>query len=185
MITSAYDAARPRSRRRRVSGASLQGGQAEPNEFNFLSFLAKAQALRIEFLPIVWDTERNYIALGGTAILEQALITVDTSLAFKTYREQSGARKSEEFFETLINEITILSQPFMRQHANIAGLQGICWEIIPEEDWPWPVLIFEKSHLGDLDFFFNAVEREVTIDDRLEIFADIASAIIAMHAHGK
>ena len=187
MAASASDALSSWSQRRNAPGSASKGRQTEPEGSSFLSFLAKAQALRIEFLPITWDTERDFSGVGATAVLQQALMTANTSFAFKTFRKQTLRRRSsqEVTLQILVNEITMLSQLFMRQHANIAQLQGLCFEISPDDDKPWPVLVFEKSHYGDLWSFSKRIGRNLTADERFGICADITRAIITMHANSK
>lgn len=187
MATSTLDLLPSWSHRRSAPGSALKGLHTEPGGFNFLSFLATAQALRIEFLPITWDIGGDDFGIGATAVLEQALVTVDTSFAFKTFRERSLAenRSERDTFQILIHEIIMLSQSFMRQHTNIAQLQGICFEISPDDDKPWPVLVFEKSHLGDLWNFRKRTGRNLTVGERLGICADITRVVIAMHANSK
>lgn len=154
---------------------------ADSDKCNFLSFLATAQALQIEFLPIVWDSAREVIGTGGTSRIHQALVNLDTSLAFKNYHKRN--KTEEQIFRTLINEITVLSQAFVREHANIAHLQGICWDISPNDDKPWPVLVFEKSHFGDLYHFVRHGGRAMTMEDRLGLCLDIGRAVIDMHSN--
>lgn len=166
-----------------ASGAEVRGTAAEPERFNFLSFLATAQALQIQFLPIVWETGRGLAGTGGTSIIQQSLLSLDTSFAFKTYHKRN--QSEHQVFRTLIAEITILSQPFIQEHANIAQLQGICWDISPADDKPWPVLVFEKSHLGDLYHFVRHGGRDMTVDERLGLCVDIGRAIMDMHSNRK
>lgn len=187
MATSATKALVSWSQRRNNPGLALKGLQTEPELCSFLSFLAVAQDLRIEFLPITWDAGRDYLEVGATAEVQQALINADTSFAFKTFRTRSVQEKRSEAdtLRILIREITMLSQSFMRQHANIAQLQGICFEISPEDDKPWPVLVFEKSHLGNLWDFRRREGKNLTVDERLGICADVTRAILTMHANSK
>lgn len=168
---------------RSASGAEVRTEMVEPNRFNFLSFLATAQALGIEFLNIAWDAARGVVGTGGTSRIHQALLNLDTSLAFKTYHRRNQADEQQEFC-TLINEITVLSQPFVRGHPNIAQLQGICWDISPD-DKPWPVLVFEKSHLGDLHHFARHGGRDMTFHERLKLCVDIGRAVADMHSNRK
>lgn len=168
---------------RSASSAEVHATAAEPDKFNFLSFLATAQALQIEFLPIVGDAARGVIGTGGTSRVHQSLVNLDTSFAFKTYHKRD--KTEEKIFRTLINEITVLSQPFVREHANIAQLQGICWDISPGDDKPWPVLVFEKSHFGDLRHFIGHGGRDMTVDARLGLCVDIGRAIMDMHSSRK
>jgi hypothetical protein len=161
---------------------------AEPSKFNFLSFLATAQALRIEFLPLSWDKGRGIIGAGGTSTIQQALVNIDTSFAFKAYHRQHKTDKQnkteEQVFRTIMNEITVLSQKFVREHANIAQLQGICWEI-STDDRPWPILVFEKSHLGDLYDFATHGGRNMGTGERVRLCLDVGIAIMDMHTNSK
>ncbi|KAI1128864.1 hypothetical protein F5Y10DRAFT_239748 [Nemania abortiva] len=166
---------------RSASGAKVHGADVEPDRFNFLSFLATAQALRIEFLPLVWDSARGIIGTGGTSRIHQALVNLDTSFAFKAYHTRN--QTEEQVFRTLITEITVLSQPFVREHPNISQLQGICWDISPQDDKPWPVLVFEKSHLGDLYHFVSHGGRDMTFHERLKLCVDVGRAIVDMHSN--
>ncbi|KAK0712751.1 hypothetical protein B0T26DRAFT_650945, partial [Lasiosphaeria miniovina] len=169
---------------RSSSSAEVQGTEPEPDRFNFLSFLATVQALQIEILPLVWDiTHDDDKGFGGTSVIYQALVNLDTSFAFKTYRKQQ--KTEEQVFQILINEITVLSEPSVREHTNIAQLQGICWEISPSDDKPWPVLVFEKSHHGDLDHFARHGGRGMMTNDRLRLCLDVGRAVIDMHSNRK
>ncbi|CZR68796.1 uncharacterized protein PAC_18696 [Phialocephala subalpina] len=177
-------------RYRSSTSIELQGAEPDPAEFNFLSFLATAQALQIEFLPIVRDAAREAIGTGATSQIHEAPVDLDTSFAFKAChmdpkKKTSPALETEnKIFQNLINEITVLSQPFIRDHANIGQLQGICWDISHIDDKPWPILVFEKSHLGDLDHFARHGGRDMKIGERLRLCLDIGRAVIDMHANG-
>lgn len=161
------------------SGAQVEHTESETDECDFLSFLATVQAFRIEIIPIVWETGRGLAGTGGTARVEQARLNLDTSFAFKTYHRRN--QRERDIFRTLINEVTVLSQGFIRQHDNIAQLQGICWDISPQDGRPWPVLIFEMSPLGDLHRFSRQEGKDMTVDQRLWLCVDIGMAIMDMH----
>lgn len=181
MPTSEWDSSFYWSHWRSASGAEVHGKETEPDRFSFLSFLATAQALQVDFLPLVWDAERGVVGTGGSSRIHQSLVDLDTSLAFKTYHKQT--RTEEQIFRTVINEITVLNQPSVREHTNIARLQGICWDISPRDDKPWPVLVFEKSHFGDMDHFARHGGRNMKPEERLSLCLDVGRAIMDMHAN--
>ncbi|KAH8598398.1 serine/threonine protein kinase japonica group [Bisporella sp. PMI_857] len=165
-------------------GREVLGLETAPDQYTFLSFLATAQALDIKFLPITWEAASQRIGIGGTSKVNETPINVDTSLAFKRVRDDETKQRTEEnIFRTLINEITVLAQPFVREHPNIVELQGICWDI-STDDKPWPVLVFEKSEFGDL---YNFVEmpagRQININERLKLCAEIGTAVASMHSN--
>ncbi|XXH05373.1 Chitinase 2 [Hypoxylon texense] len=155
--------------------------QPEPDKYNFLSFLATAQTMRITFLPVIWDSVRQSVGVGGTSRVQDMLVTLETSFAFKIYQKRN--KTEEQIFRTLINEATILSQDSIREHPNVARLQGICWDISSNDDIPWPVLVFEKSHLGDLEHFSRYEGRDITMAERLRLCVDIGRAVRDMHAN--
>jgi hypothetical protein len=172
---------------RSSSGPELLGSETNSDKFNFLSFLATAQALQIELLPITWEAARQDIGSGGTSRINEALVNLNTSFAFKRVHEESKVKKTEaQIFQTLTNEIMVLGHPFIRSHSNIAQLQGICLDISTNDDKPWPVLVFEKSQFGDLyNFAMVPVGREMGIYERIKLCVDISTAIMDMHASSK
>jgi hypothetical protein len=165
-------------------GREVLGLEAAPDQYTFLSFLATAQALDIDLLPLTWEAASQRIGLGGTSKVNESPINVDTSFAFKRVRDDETKQRTEEnIFRTLINEIAVLAQPRVREHPNIVQLQGICWDI-SADDKPWPVLVFEKSEFGDLyNFVKMPVGRQMDINERLKLCLEIGTAIITMHSN--
>lgn len=155
-----------------------------PGKFDFISFLATAQALNFQFLPITWEAARQDIGFGGTSRINEARQTLEISLAFKRIHEDSKKNKREEqIFQFLTNELTVLGHKLIREHPNIGQLQGLCWDISADDDIPWPVLVFEKSHFGDLyNFASSPIGREMSIGERLKLCVDIGTAITDMHS---
>jgi hypothetical protein len=162
---------------------------------NFITFLAAAQKLQIRFLPITWQPKRQLLGRGGTSQINQALMNPQTGFAFKRVADSDKLGKPEkEIFQRLINEITVLRHPAVQEHSNILELQGICWDIsarvhkhdTPNNEKVWPVLVFEKSHFGDLYHFARLpIGRELGIEERLKICMDIGSAIAHMQSNCK
>ncbi len=56
---------------------------ASDQDYDFVSLLALAQKLRIEFLPITWQPALQGIGLGATAEIRQSLMNLQMSFAFK------------------------------------------------------------------------------------------------------
>lgn len=90
---------------------------------------------------------------GGTAKIDQALVNLQTSFDFKRIKQKDKA-KTELIFREVISEIIVLSRPAIRQHPNIVELQGLRWDI-PPDDKVRPVLVLEKSHFRDLCQFLR------------------------------
>lgn len=152
-------------------------------EATFLSFLATVQALKIDFLPMTWDAGRDYIGFGATSRVSESRINIHTSFALKRVNRQ---KSEEHIFKSFIKEITVLAHPSVREHPNIAQLQGMCWDVSAYDDKPWPVLVFEKTHFGDLDNFLRLpAGRAMSFSDRLKLCMDIGTAIMDMHSISK
>ena len=166
---------------------SVEAGSAEnlPEADNLLSFLATAQELLVELLPITWT--RQVIGFGGTSKLNDSYGNPQTSFAFKRVDDETKhSTPHNVIFRALTNEILSLGDQFIRNHPNIVQLQGICWDISSQNDEAWPVLVFEKAHMGDLYRFSSSpIGREMNFEQRLFLCMDIEAALMDMHTMSK
>jgi hypothetical protein len=179
---------------RYVSEAALRtkpGKEVQGPEYDLITFLAVVQKMELDILPITWQSARDMIGRGGTSDINEALINLQTSFAFKCLSndQKQSVSKNEIsrsiIFQTLVNEIIILGHPGLREHPNMVALQGICWDI-PADDEIWPVLVFEKSQFGDLYSFLTLpVGRDLQPVDRMNLCADVGAAILSMHSNSR
>lgn len=170
-----------------------------------ITFLGVAQKLRIQLLPIRWQPTLDRIGQGATAEIRESVANINFSFAFK----RPGVHSSFDFeaFEHrllpyLIDEISILGHPRIRQHPNVIDLEGICWEIISgrgiriSREIPVdfttgdqgivPVLVFQKSKYGDLyHFMMQDGGKKLGFSDTIAICIDVARAIAEMHSQGR
>lgn len=176
--------------------------------FDLVSFFSVIQGCAIDLLPLTWQQTGKPLGRGGTAVISQSRVNLDTSFAFKRIRNQGMSvvslptnfgitDKSDESYERakyetevpiyklIISELSILCHPAVRNHPNILSLQAICWEIYEESQEIWPVLIFPKSELGDLQ---SAIDSDrgahMSTAERLKLCRDVAEAISALHENG-
>lgn len=169
--------------------------EKEP-EYDLIAFLAVVQMMKVAILPITWQPAQEAIGKGGSGSINQASINSQTSLAFKRVSdglkqklkcassEQEQKRLRADIFRALINEITVLSHPKLRNHQNIVELQGICWDV--EDNEVWPVLVFEKAQFGDFENFLELpVARDLSSTEKLSLCIDVGIAFIDMHSQGK
>ncbi|KAL8904836.1 MAG: hypothetical protein Q9171_006900 [Xanthocarpia ochracea] len=148
-------------------------------DYDFISLLGLAQRLHVGFLPIIWQAPLGQMGKGGQAGINEALANIQTSFAFKLFN-----RPQQHPLREVTQEIVALSHPVIRKHEYIVTLEGICWDI-PEDDHVWPVLVFEKSHLGDLHSFAKReIFKDLSIEDRLNLCANVGIAIRDMHSNG-
>jgi Protein tyrosine and serine/threonine kinase len=176
------------------ASATSTNPQIGNQPYNLITFLAIAQKLEIDFLPITWQPTLSEVGAGGTAKIRQSLIHLQMSFAFKTIKdakwideidETQRPREVKTRFQALISEISVLRHPSVREHPNIISLLGICWDILPS-GCVWPVLVFEKTALRDLWSFAASEEgKNISIETRLKLCADIATAVRDLHQSSK
>lgn len=150
--------------------------------YDLVSFLATAQALGIDIIALTWQPALGQMARGGTSGIQELLVKLESSFAFKVFEYSDNAAKDErDVYRALISEITVLGQSSLRKHPNIKPVLGVCWD--PREDGRvWPVLVSEKSRCGNLQEFMESEEgRGLSFEARLKICAGIARAIRDMH----
>ena len=164
-----------------------QGGGSNTHH-GFLRCLGVAQHFKVDLLPITWQPASDLLGFGATARLHQAPVNLHTDFAFKRFKGSQrlfSAEDKKKSFRALVHEISILSLPTIRSHPNIINLMGLCWDVEPETGSVWPVLVFEKSQHGNLRAFMqNGVGRRLGLGRRLELCADVARAVICLHANG-
>ena len=159
-----------------ASGARPVHASEQYADYGFIAVLGLAQRMGVRFLPITWQTALGRIGKGGQAGINEALANIQTSFAFKLLH-----RPQQHPFKVIAQEIVVLSHPVVRKHEHIVTLEGICWDI-PEDDQVWPVLVFQKSHFGDLCKLSKLKRfKDLLIEDKLSLCADIGIAIRDMH----
>ena len=148
-------------------------------DYCFIALLGLAQRLKVKVLPIMWQTRLGQVGSGGQAGINQSLLNIETSLAFKLFD-----RPQQHPLRAIAQEMVVLSHPVVRNHNHVIALEGICWDIT-DDDEVWPVLVFPKSHLGDLkDFSKREVFQNLPIEDKLKLCTDVGIAIRDMHCNG-
>lgn len=169
-----------------LSDSAVKSEKQVDAQIDLITFLATIQGLQVAILPITWQSARQPFGAGATSTINEALIDLQTSFAFKCVSEKQKREEPEaRIFQALISEITVLGHPFIREHPNIVELQGISWDI-PSNDEIWPVLVFEKTQLGDLyNFATSPVGRDLSVNERLELCVGVGTAIVDMHFNSK
>ena len=154
-----------------------QISRRDPHD-DFLAFFSIAQKYNVDFISTTWQPGFGLLGEGGYGKVNQSLVNLQFSFAFKRIRQ---SYKHNETFKEAITELSILCQPFIRDHPNIIKLEGICWEVNPDADRILPVLLFEKSREGDLRHFLGSEGRGLSVTAKLSLCADIAEALICLH----
>ena len=168
------------------SGKTFQSAcSRSKDEYDFLDFLGVAQSLKIGFLPISWQPALERAGEGGSAEIRQALINLQTTFAFKRLKRPRSSMEEAQNWRTLVAEISILGYHTVRNHRNIANIEGICWDVISGGEKVWPVLVFEKTRQGDLGMFMLSDEgKRLGFKERIDVLCDIALAIRDLHTIG-
>jgi len=150
-------------------------------QYDLIAFLSVVQKCDVDFLPITWQPALGILGNGGSGTISQSTFTTDMPLAFKRFHLDKDSNMD---FLPLISEVLILSQPPIQEHPNIVNLEGVCWEIKPLTEKAVPVLVFQKASCNLQQFMNMSEGKNMSIDDRLKICADIGSAIMTLHAYG-
>jgi hypothetical protein len=162
-------------------------GVPETDHCNFIYFCAEAQALGIDFLPIAWQPHVGLGGIGGTSKIQQSLLSVDFSLAFKSI-DLGGvpqARRYDELramYSLLRSEIQHMRDPRVLRSPHIMLVDGICWSINSVDGVIDPVLVYERAALGDLYLYMTSGDgRSLDIETRIKICRDIATGLETLH----
>lgn len=169
----------------RFGSARQSACASAETEYDFLDFLGVAQSLSVDFLSIPWQSELGSIGEGATAEVYQNPINAKTAFAFKRLKyprfDSIGSGLS-----VLLAEVSILGHFAIRNQQHIVNLEGICWDIVDDGEEVWPVLVFEKSHHGDLkQFMTSGPGTRLDFEERLELLFHVLSGISMVHDAGK
>jgi serine/threonine protein kinase len=170
--------------RRQYTGLSNDGTELlEGSKCDLITFLSAAQTFNIPFVDITWQSALDTIGIGGTATIAQSQMSRDARLAYKRIKDEDKG-DPDNVYRLLLSELSVLGHPAIRYHPNVIELLGIGWDVT-SEDAVWPVLVFQKSHFGDLkSFAVSEMGRNLTLGARVEICGNIITAIASMHEHG-
>ena len=143
----------------------------------------------VDFLPITWQPALETVGEGATAEVRQSLINVQTSFVFKrpVWRRESLSDIDESReFQRVASEIRALAHPEIRGHRNVIRLEGLCWDILPDDQGIWPVMVFERASYGNLIQWSDLIEgRKAGHDARVKLGGDIANGVSHLHRHSK
>jgi len=153
---------------------------------NFYCFLSIAQKHGVEFMPIAWEPARDLLGLGASGHVNQSLINIETSLAFKRpagFGRDEKAR--QQLFRAWLMEMSILRFAEIQRHPNIIEIEGISWEVVESGSTVLPVLVYRKSQLGSLRTFVEANAGSLSLNQKLNLCLDLASALSTLHSCSK
>ena len=127
-------------------------------DYTFLKFLSAAQSLVVDFVPIIWQSILKFNE-EGRAEVRGSLMTVQLSFAFKCVKRKERCPESErrQNYRKLIAEIRVSALATRMDHAYLARLEDISWDIASHGE-VWPVLMFEKTKHGSLKKFVASKE---------------------------
>ena len=193
--TPPEESSKPRSVLQRVSAlfSMLWPDHGLPPAWkrDFISVLACAQRFGVDFVGVTWQGPGR-LGRGAQSAIFQADASLKDRFAFKTSSptHRVSLNHEREIFHELLVQILILGHPALRDHPNILTLHAIGWELEKPaelETAVWPVLIFEKTELKSLDGFMKSEKLggDLSLTEKVDICADIASALATMHAHSK
>ncbi len=152
-----------------------QGSDPHDHEISpdlyFYIFLAVAQDMLVDFLPVTHQSALAELGRGATGSVRQTYINPKYSLAFKPTQNLA----------TTLNEMIAYAHQPIRHHPYIVRLEGVSWDV-SEMGGVAPTLVFEKSPHGDCETFLRSAEgQEMSIEDKLSCCLQIAEALDETH----
>jgi hypothetical protein len=153
--------------------------------YDLLSFLSVALHYKVDLVNTTWQLVFDG---GGTCLINQSQVDAEFFLAFKRSKWEFAAEGGSQDlyrnrYRVLITELLALEA--LRHHPNVVNLVGVTWEI-DEDSEVWPVLITQRSGLGNLWGFLQSDEGcKLTTDRKLKLSAEIASSLDEAHSQGK
>ena len=152
---------------------------------NIYSFLGVAQQYGVEFMPIAWEPGRDGLGIGASGQVNQSLVDIRTSLAFKRFRILGDdSKKAKSLLKSWITEMVILRSPGIRDHPNIIHLEGVAWEVDPVSLSASPVLVYKRGDLGSLGSFLSQHGSDISFEQKVAICVGLAAAVDALHERG-
>lgn len=155
---------------------------------DLLNFLAAANKARIDYLPLSWYSTAP-VGRGGYATINESVVHANLSFAYRRASNwrggPEGSPDGEQDFEAAMMELTILSHTPIEEHDNIITLEGISWEVVPEESRIMPVFVYERMPHGDLWRFRNSPEyKNLGLNNKLALCLDMGEGLLALHSCG-
>ena len=169
-----------------LSHLNLLQISASDTHADLLAFLSTAQSSATDFLPIAWYPTYD-LGKGGFAILNQSPVKAELSFAYKRLGWKGQAQDDDVTdLSSSIVELAILSHKPIADHPYIIKVEGICWEVTPENDRILPVLVFEKAIHGDMFHYRDTIEgQKLSIRQKISLCAQILDALYTLHASRK
>ena len=153
--------------------------------YDATTFIAAVSELEIDHFPFTWYSGMGELGRGKTAQIQQSIINLETEFAFKRFTFPGSEEPDEaQIIRAAMIEILALSHPALRDHPNTLKLHGVCWDMSSSGKLFRPVLVVEKTSLGDLSHFMSGNGSAVDGNNRVEMCADVIQAVANLHING-
>lgn len=149
------------------------------------TFIVAVSELEVDIFPLTWHSGMGELGRGKTAQIKQSIVNLETQYAFKRFTFPESEEPDEgQIIRAAMIEALALSHPALRAHQNILNMHGVCWDISTAKNLFRPVLVVEKSSLGDLGHFMSEHGTAVDGEKRVELCADVIRAVANLHVNG-
>lgn len=157
-----------------------------------LRLLTIAKSVNCSILPLAWGSAMDLLGEGATGKISQAPLNSQISFAYKRFSHRLGAESNlthekgiNILYNSMVCEMVAFHLPEIYRHPNIAKVEGLCFELVPESDKVWPVLVFRKAVLGSLDHFIDGLENALELADLVDACGEIAKGLRVLHISGE
>lgn len=86
------------------------------SSYGLITVLRLAQRLKVDLLPITWQAHLGPLGRGGQGEINQALVNLQVSFAFKHFDHESC--QTNPYRET-VQEMAVLTHSMVREHPRI------------------------------------------------------------------
>ena len=163
--------------------------QTDPNlkriPYDATTFIAAVSDMEIDHFAFTWYSGMGELGRGKTAQIQQSVINLETEFAFKRFTFPGSLEPDEaQIIRAAMIETLALNHPALRDHQNILKLHGVCWDVSSSGNLFRPVLVVEKTSLGDLGHFMSKHGSTVDDNTRFEMCIDAIRAVAILHING-
>jgi serine/threonine protein kinase len=112
-------------------------------------------------------------------------VVVTKRIATSGYSNDASRSAYSSAIRPLVQELRVLSHPYLRDHQNIIDLFGVAWE--KHADWTghcWPIVVLEYADHGNIHDFFAAEGAGKGWMTRLGFCHDVIEGLCALHDAG-
>lgn len=170
----------------RILSQPQDGDSMRQYHNRLICILSVAQHCGIDFLPVTWLPGQDKAGIGGQSQIYQYAVSDGVGLVFKalsifmhTWPDEDGESRVAMAVASIIKEMSILSQPLVRETRFVLKLEGVSWNA--QKDYAWPVLVYRRG-MPLRDWLVG--RPNLSLEQKLYVCTAICQGLAALHRSG-